>query len=118
MRALLLAVLVVAACDRRVDQQVRPIVTPSARGGGPPVSLGPADARRRIAEARCSLARACGESDEVDACRTRIEAETQLECAIDAGRLDACVEAIRAQTCSERTAPEECAHVCSKEIGP
>lgn len=116
MRVAFLTLVVVAACSRRVDRNVRPIETPSARGGGPPVTLGAEDGRRRIAEARCSHARACGEDrEELDACRTRVEAENKLDCEIDRARLDACVEAIRAGTCSDFTAPEQCAHVCKED---
>lgn len=116
MRFAVVALVALSACSRRVDHNVRAIETPSARGGGPPAMSHGDDARRRIAEARCALSEACGEADAPDACRARIEAETKIDCAVDPSRLDACVEAIRARTCTDSTAPTECAHVC-KENG-
>jgi hypothetical protein len=112
MRAAVIAVLTLLACSRRVDHNVRPIETPSARGGGPPAMTVAGDARRRIADARCALREACGGSDSPDACRARVEADTKIDCAVDPSRVDACVEAIRARTCTDSTAPVECAHVC------
>lgn len=111
-----LFLIALAGCSRRVEKSVRPIETPSARGGGPPVTMiSSDDARRRVADARCTLREACGDGDAPDACRTRVEGESSFDCVIDPRSLDACVEAIRAQTCTDLATPSECAHVCAKE---
>lgn len=113
MRAAILAVLVISACSRRVDHNVRSIETPTARGGGPQATRGVEDARRRIAEARCALRQACDDHDSPDACRSRVEGELHCDGRVDPVSVDACVEAIRAQTCTDSEAPAQCARVCS-----
>lgn len=119
MRAAILLLLIPLSCARKnVDRQVetRP---PEAIGGGPPVIVVPSvDALTELARARCAGAAACDDG-EFDACVTREEATLpDLPCVtLRRARLNACIEAIHARTCSDTSTPPECAadQLCSKE---
>ena len=92
---------------------------PDAIGGGPPVAVvSTVSARTALARARCASVAAC-EGAEIDPCVTREEATiAELPCvSIVRERLNACVEATRARTCTDPTTPQECApeELCSKE---
>jgi hypothetical protein len=116
---LLLLLFIPLSCARKNADRPVESKPPDAIGGGPLMIIVPtADARTTIARARCRATVAC-EDAEFDACVTREEAMLpSLPCVtIDRDRLDACVEATRARTCTDPATPPECAvdQLCSKE---
>lgn len=119
MRALFLVLLLPLSCARQSAERPTETKAPDAIGGGPPIIVLPtADARTVMAQARCASAAACDDV-EFDACVTREEATLpDLPCVtLMRARLNECVEAIHARTCTDTAAPPECAveQLCSKE---